>query len=669
MMLLLLGLVAMGFLLYNVHSGDVKKLELFELNDLILYGAAAGRDPTEPAPTAPPKSRVIENVTIVGGTEIRGDFTAEQKLFPGVKSYHVDFFGTEKNSTLDNAMLKAWAERLGAANVKQEPEPTSFSKVLLVVLPWIVIGAVIYLVLIRSMRSANGPTGVLNFGRSRARVYGKERVSTTFEDVAGIEEAKQEVRELVEFLKNPGRFTKIGARIPRGVLLVGPPGCGKTLLAKAIAGEAGVPFFSISGSDFVEMFVGVGASRVRDLFKQARDSAPCIVFLDEIDAVGRRRGTGLGGGHDEREQTLNQILVEMDGFDTDQGIIMLAATNRPDVLDPALLRPGRFDRQIVIDLPDLAGREAILKVHAKRVKLAPSVDLRVVARATPGFSGADLEAIVNEAALMAVLRGHDAADASDFEEARDKIRFGRARKSRVMSEHDRRVTAYHEGGHALVAELEEAADPLHKVTIVPRGMALGLTMQLPEGDRYGYGRKKLLADLRVCFGGRVAEELVIGDISTGAQSDIEKATELARLMVTKWGMSERVGPVSYAEGEEHLFLGREVTRTVNHSDATAVLIDEEVKRLLDEAYRDAKTSLSSHLDGLHRLAAALLELETLSADEIRAVIEGQDVKALRAAAAKAAGGDDRPKKPTPAAKPAPDAPPRPGAEPQAGFAH
>jgi cell division protease FtsH len=507
----------------------------------------------------------------------------------------------------------------------------------------------------------------LNFGRSRARVYIKERVSTTFDEVAGIEEAKAEVREIVEFLKNPTRFTKIGARIPRGVLLVGAPGVGKTLLAKAIAGEAGVPFFSISGSDFVEMFVGVGASRVRDLFKQARDSAPCMIFLDEIDAVGRRRGTGLGGGHDEREQTLNQILVEMDGFDTDQGIIMLAATNRPDVLDPALLRPGRFDRQIVIDLPDVVGRKAILEVHARRVKLAPGVDLGVVARATPGSSGADLEAIVNEAALLAVLAGRDLVEAKDFEEARDKLRFGRARRSRAMSDADRRVTAYHEAGHALMTTLQEHTDPLHKVTIIPRGMALGLTMRLPEKDQYGLTKKKILADLRVAYGGRVAEDLIIGDISTGAQQDIEHATEMARMMVTKWGMSERVGPVSYAEGEEHLFLGREVTKTVDHSESTAQIIDQEVRRFLEEAYEETRRTLSAQTDALHRLAQALLEFETLTGDEVRMLLEGGDLKAARAAEKER---EERAKR-SASVKPVhePGARPAPGAEPQGGYAY
>jgi len=662
MMLLIIGLAVMGLLLFNVHTGDDKELTFGELHDLITTQVGAENY----LPEGTPRTQIVANVTIIGGTQVKGEFIAQVKKY---KTFHVAYAGPKESTSLTEAVKKQWRDALKPVNVHEEPENTGFQTLLVTLLPWILIGLVFWFVLMRSAKSSGGPGGVLNFGRSRARVYMKERVATSFEDVAGVEEAKQEVREIVEFLKSPGKFTKIGARIPRGVLLVGPPGCGKTLLAKAIAGEAGVPFFSISGSDFVEMFVGVGASRVRDLFKQARENAPCIIFLDEIDAVGRRRGTGLGGGHDEREQTLNQILVEMDGFDTDQGIIMIAATNRPDVLDPALLRPGRFDRQVVIDLPDIVGREAILRVHARKVKLSPAVDLTSVARATPGFSGADLEAIVNEAALMAALEGSDLVEPRHFEESRDKIRFGRARKSRVMSEEDRRVTAYHEAGHALMTELSEQVDPLHKVTIVPRGMALGLTMFFPEKDQYGMGKKKLLGRLRVAFGGRVAEELVIGDITTGAQNDIEQATETARMMVTKWGMSERVGPVSYAENEEHLFLGREVTKTVNHSEATAVAIDAEVKRMLDEAYEDTRRTLSAHLDGLHRIARALLEHETLSAEEMRLVLQGGDLAAARASARER---DERAKKVAAAApKPASDADvrPAPGSQAQGGFAY
>jgi cell division protease FtsH len=647
MMLLILGLVVMGLLLFSTNGGDVREITFGEANEHILRGD-------------------VDRVRIIDGNEVYGEFNEKADVRHG-KRFHVKYTGpNNQQNDITPDVKKAWREKLGNENVLEEQGQTPLSQVLISFLPWLFLGAIFWFAIVRQMRMGSGPGGVLNFGRSRARVYMKERVSTSFDDVAGIEEAKQEVREIVEFLKTPGKFTRIGARIPRGVLLVGPPGCGKTLLAKAIAGESGVPFFSISGSDFVEMFVGVGASRVRDLFKQARENAPCIVFLDEIDAVGRRRGTGLGGGHDEREQTLNQILVEMDGFDTDQGIILIAATNRPDVLDPALLRPGRFDRQIVIDMPDLAGREAILRVHARRVKLSPGVDLSVVARATPGFSGADLEALVNEAALMAVLAGRDWVEAQDFDEARDKLRFGRSRKSRVMTQEDRRLTAYHEGGHAIMAEMQEGTDPLHKVTIVPRGMALGLTMQLPEKDRYGVQRRKLLADLRILFGGRAAEELVIGDISSGAQNDIERATEMARLMVTKWGMSDRVGPISYAEGEEHLFLGREVTRTVNHSEETAVLIDQEVKRLLSEAYEDTKRTLAAHVDGLHRVAQALLDHETLTGEEVRAVLAGTDIRPARAAQREREERLRRTPKATPEPKERPTA--GPGLEPQGGYA-
>jgi cell division protease FtsH len=409
------------------------------------------------------------------------------------------------------------------------------------------------------------------------------------------------------------------------------------------------------------MFVGVGASRVRDLFRQARENAPCIVFLDEIDAVGRRRGTGLGGGHDEREQTLNQILVEMDGFDTDQGIILLAATNRPDVLDPALLRPGRFDRQIVINLPDLKGREHILRIHSRKVKLSPRVDLARIARATPGFSGADLEALVNEAALMAVTYGRETVEPQDLEEARDKIRFGRSRKSMYMTEAEKRRTALHEAGHAIMTVLQEKADPLHKVTIIPRGMALGVTMSLPEQDRYGMTKKELLARIRVCFGGRIAEEIACEDVSSGAQNDIEQATELARLMVTKWGMSDRVGPISYVEGEEHLFLGREVTRTVDHSEATAVVIDSEIKRIIEEAYADTRTTLGDHKAALHKVADALLEYETLSGEEVAAVLKGEDLAEWRKAR-----GEPPPPRPEP--KPREEIRPE-GARPAEGYAY
>ncbi len=501
---------------------------------------------------------------------------------------------------------------------------------LLIYGPWLLIFSV-FLLFMRQMRQQGSGAGVMSFGRSRAQLYTKEnRTNVTFDDVAGAEEAKEEVREVVEFLKNPGRFTRIGGRIPRGILLVGPPGCGKTLLAKAIAGEAEVPFFSISGSDFVEMFVGVGASRVRDLFKQARENSPCIIFLDEIDAVGRRRGSGLGGGHDEREQTLNAILVEMDGFGTDEGIIVVAATNRPDVLDPALLRPGRFDREVVIDLPDLEGRTAILKVHLKKVKASGDVHVETLSRSTPGYSGADLAAICNEAAIMAVLDKKEAIEMKHLEEAAAKVRYGRQKKSRRIEEEDRRITATHEAGHTIVAAKLEGVDMPHKVTIVPRGRALGSTMMLPEKESYHLQRKRLTGQLAMAFGGRVAEELYCGDISAGAADDIRRATELARAMVTELGMSEKVGPIHYAERQGSDFLGTELLSGKWHSEETARLIDEEVERVLREAYEKAREIVGHERAAVERLTQALLAYETINAEEIVGLIEGQDIEELRA---------------------------------------
>ena len=494
--------------------------------------------------------------------------------------------------------------------------------------PWILI-LIVILFFMRQMRSQGGAGGVMSFGRSRAQLYSKEaHTNVTFDDVAGTEEAKAEVREIVEFLKNPTRFSRIGGRIPRGVLLVGPPGCGKTLLAKAIAGEAEVPFFSISGSDFVEMFVGVGASRVRDLFKQARETSPCIIFLDEIDAVGRRRGSGMGGGHDEREQTLNAILVEMDGFTTDEGIIVVAATNRQDVLDPALLRPGRFDREVMIDFPDLAGRRAILAVHLQRVKSSSKVDLDVLAKSTPGYSGADLAAIINEAAIMAVLDKREEVEFSDLEESRDKVRYGRQKTSRKVEEEDRRITAIHEAGHAVVAAVLPDVDHPHKVTIVPRGRALGSTMILPDRESYHMLRHKLLGQLAMTFGGRVAEALFCGDISAGASDDIRRATDVARAMVTELGMSEKIGPINYAERQGSEFLGTELMRGKLHSEETARQIDEEVHRILNEAYDRAHEVVSSHRDETQAVANALLELETVTGEQIAAIMSGAKLENL-----------------------------------------
>ncbi|MEX1024305.1 MAG: ATP-dependent zinc metalloprotease FtsH [Planctomycetota bacterium] len=488
----------------------------------------------------------------------------------------------------------------------------------------------LFVFLMRQMRNQGGAGGVMSFGRSRAQLYTKENhTNVTFDDVAGVTEAKEEVREIVEFLKNPTRFTRIGGRIPRGVLLVGAPGCGKTLLAKAIAGEAEVPFFSISGSDFVEMFVGVGASRVRDLFKQARENSPCIIFLDEIDAVGRRRGSGMGGGHDEREQTLNAILVEMDGFGTDEGIIVVAATNRRDVLDPALLRPGRFDREVVIDLPDYVGRKAILEVHLKRVKYDPSIDTAVLARSTPGYSGADLAAIVNEAAIMAVLAKREEVHMEDLEEAREKVRYGRQKKSYKVEEEDRAITAYHEAGHAVIAHVLPETDPPHKVTIIPRGMALGTTMMLPTKESHHTQRKKLIGQLAVMFGGRAAEEIFCGDISAGAYDDIRRATDLVRSMVTELGMSEAIGPINYGERQGSEFLGTELMRGKLHSEETAREIDQEVRRVMTEAYDRAIEVLRENRAGMENVAAALMKYETIDGREISDLLDGKAVDTLR----------------------------------------
>src|SRR3954464_2484516 len=478
---------------------------------------------------------------------------------------------------------------------------------------------VLYFLFRQQIRMAG--KGALNFGKSKARMLARDKNKITFRDVAGVEEAKDEVQELVEFLRDPKKFQKLGGRIPKGVLLVGPPGTGKTLLARAIAGEADVPFFSISGSDFVEMFVGVGASRVRDMFEQGKKSAPCIIFIDEIDAVGRHRGHGVGGGHDEREQTLNALLVEMDGFDTQEGVIIIAATNRPDVLDPALLRPGRFDRQITVNLPDVKGREEILRVHSKKVKLAEGVDLNVVARGTPGYSGAELANVINEAALLAARRGPKGITLRELEEARDKVRWGKERRSMALSEKEKTNTAYHEAGHALLLELLPHTEPLHKVTIIPRGPSLGSTMWLPEEDKYTNRKNELIAGLAVGMGGRVAEEIVFGDVTNGARGDIKQAAAVARRMVCEWGMSEKMGMVEYGEHEDYVFLGRDISRARDYSEATAEQIDGEVRKLIDDAYQNAKDVLTRHRDKLEAIARALLEFETLDGLQIREIIE------------------------------------------------
>jgi cell division protease FtsH len=485
-------------------------------------------------------------------------------------------------------------------------------------LPFIIIGALVWFFFIRQIKMAG--KGALSFGKSKARLLAKERNKTTFKDVAGIEEAIEEVSELVEFLKDPKKFQRLGGRIPKGVLMIGPPGTGKTLLAKAIAGEADAAFFSISGSDFVEMFVGVGASRVRDMFEQARRNTPCLVFIDEIDAVGRSRGHGLGGGNDEREQTLNALLVEMDGFDTQEGIIIIAATNRPDVLDPALLRPGRFDRQVTVNLPDVRGREAILKVHAKNVKLAPAVDLSVIARGTPGYSGAELANLLNEAALLAASTNKKAVGMEELEEARDKVRWGRERRSLAMTDEEKKFTAWHEAGHALVNVVLQHTHPLHKVTIIPRGQALGSTMSLPKTDVLSHRRKEMLDMIAVMMAGRIAEEIISGDISSGAAGDIQQATNMARAMVTQWGMSDRLGMVQYGNDDEYVFLGREVSRAKVYSETTAQEIDAEVKLIIDNAYKTAKDILTTNIEKLELIAKSLLEYETLDGQQVEEIV-------------------------------------------------
>ncbi|MEZ5559672.1 MAG: ATP-dependent zinc metalloprotease FtsH [Pseudomonadales bacterium] len=515
--------------------------------------------------------------------------------------------------------------------VGKMPEQQSiWAQLLVASFPILIIIAVFMLFMRQMQGGSSGRGGPMAFGKSKARLLSEDQIKTTFADVAGVDEAKEDVQELVEFLRDPGKFQRLGGRIPRGILMVGPPGTGKTLLAKAIAGEAKVPFFSISGSDFVEMFVGVGASRVRDMFEQAKKSAPCIIFIDEIDAVGRHRGAGLGGGHDEREQTLNQLLVEMDGFEANDGIIVIAATNRPDVLDPALLRPGRFDRQVVVGLPDIRGREQILKVHMRKVPLADNVDASIISRGTPGFSGADLANLVNEAALFAARAGKRLVEMDEFEKAKDKIMMGAERKSMVMSEKEKRNTAYHEAGHAIVGRLVPAHDPVYKVTIIPRGRALGVTMFLPEEDRYSLSRQAVKSQICSLFGGRIAEEMILGAdyVTTGASNDIERATSLARNMVTRWGLSEKLGPIKYAEEDGEVFLGMSAgARPKAVSDETARAIDEEVRAIIEECYSTAERLLEENKDKLHAMAQALIDFETITAEQIDDIMAGAKPRA------------------------------------------
>jgi len=561
----------------------------------------------------------VSEVTMIG-QEVRGKFKNDKAGFhttvaAGYSDMIKELRDKNVNMTIKDAASGGWPSWL------------------LNFLPFILLGA-LWFIMIRQMQS--GGNKALSFGKSRARLLSMQQKKVTFKDVAGVDEAKEELKEIIEYLREPQKFQKLGGRIPKGVLLVGPPGTGKTLLARAVAGEANVPFFSISGSDFVEMFVGVGASRVRDLFEQGKKNAPCIIFIDEIDAVGRHRGAGLGGGHDEREQTLNQLLVEMDGFESNDGVILVAATNRPDVLDPALLRPGRFDRRVVVGLPDVRGREEVLRVHVKKVPVGDDVNLNVLARGTPGFSGADLANMVNEAALNAARVNRKQVLMYDFELAKDKVLMGAERKSMLLTDGEKRVTAYHEAGHAMVSFFRNDSDPIHKVTIIPRGMALGVTIYLPD-DRHNYTREYLETRLATAYGGRVAEEIFLNQMSTGAGSDIETATDLARRMVCEYGMS-RLGPLTFGKKEEQIFLGREIAQHRDFSEETARQIDLEVRRLIDEAYQSAHSILEAHQDAMHRMAAALLERETIDAEEVRLLIEGTELPPIRSVLASPSDG-------------------------------
>ncbi|BCS87676.1 ATP-dependent zinc metalloprotease FtsH [Pseudodesulfovibrio sediminis] len=556
----------------------------------------------------------------------RGD-VAEVKIqgpkISGVKSSGESF---QTYAPDDPKMIDTLIQKGVQVNAEPPEESPWYLTMLLSWFPMLLLIGV-WIFFMRQMQGGgSGGRGAMSFGRSKARLISEETAKVTFEDVAGVDEAKEELSEVVDFLREPRKFTRLGGRIPKGVLLVGGPGTGKTLLARAVAGEANVPFFSISGSDFVEMFVGVGASRVRDLFAQGKKNAPCLIFIDEIDAVGRQRGAGLGGGHDEREQTLNQLLVEMDGFESNEGVILVAATNRPDVLDPALLRPGRFDRQVVVPNPDLRGRERILKVHSRKTPLSPEVDLEVIARGTPGFSGADLENLVNEAALAAAKLGKDHVDMSDFEEAKDKVMMGgRERRSMILSDDEKKTTAYHEAGHALVAKLLPGTDPVHKVSIIPRGRALGVTMQLPGEDRHNYSKQFLLNNMAVLMGGRVAEELVLDQLTTGASNDIERATKTAHNMVCMWGMSEKLGPMSFGDNQEQVFLGKELIHDKSYGEETAKLIDNEVRRFVDDAYQKATALLKDNMEALAAIALALLDRETITGADIDLLMEGKEL--------------------------------------------
>jgi cell division protease FtsH len=599
---------------------------VFSVWQFVMHSAAGGHDSaislTQLQDYAD-KGRVAE--VTVNGTDVTGKFKDSKESFhTTIPANYPDLY-TNLHDKGVNVTIKDQSNSFWFAALVQ-------------FLPMMLILGV-FLFFLRQMQS--GGNKALSFGKSRARLLSLQQKKVTFKDVAGVDEAKEELKEIIEFLREAQKFQKLGGRIPKGVLLVGPPGTGKTLLARAVAGEANVPFFSISGSDFVEMFVGVGASRVRDLFEQGKKNAPCIIFIDEIDAVGRHRGAGLGGGHDEREQTLNQLLVEMDGFESNEGVILIAATNRPDVLDPALLRPGRFDRRVIVDRPDIRGREEVLKVHAKKIPMADDVNLNILARGTPGFSGADLANMVNEAALTAARHNRKAVHMFDFEVAKDKVLMGAERKSMLLTDDEKKVTAYHEAGHVLVAALREHTDPLHKVTIIPRGMALGVTMHLPQEDKHTVTRDYLESQLAVFMGGRCAEEIFLHQMTTGAGNDIERATDLARRMVCEYGMS-KMGPMTYGKKEGgEIFLGREIQQHRDFSDSTAQAIDSEVRKFVDDAYHSAYTILDTHHDIMHRMSQLLLERETLDAEEIRLIIEGKDLPPMKSALAYAepGGGD------------------------------
>ncbi|MCF7955142.1 MAG: ATP-dependent zinc metalloprotease FtsH [Phycisphaerae bacterium] len=591
---LIMGLIILTVLMMFQKYNQVTEVSYNQFNEMI-------------------ENKYIKSV-VVHPSKIVGILTEEgtQKAGKGKASFQVNYIPATSNDKLRDRLIAAKVETIGQAQDFWGPF------IITSILPLVIIGGLIYFVFMRNMRGGGGM--LMNFGRSKHRVQGKGS-KITFEDVAGIEEAKEEVAETIEFLKNPKKFQKIGGRIPRGVLLVGPPGCGKTLLAKAIAGESDVPFFTISGSDFVEMFVGVGASRVRDLFKQAKENSPCIIFLDEVDAIGRKRGMGIAsGGHDEREQTLNAILVEMDGFDTNDQVIVMAATNRGDILDQALTRPGRFDRQVIVPLPDINGRVKILGIHAKKIKMSEGIDFERLARQTPMFSGAELEALINEAAISASMANKEAVEMIDLEEARDKVRWGRAKKSRVIDEHDKSMTAYHEAGHALVQYMLEDADPLHKVSIIPRGPYGGATFALPEKDRMYYSKKYCIAQMQVCFGGRIAEEMFFDDVTSGASSDLRQATAMAKEMILSWGMGKDLGPVSYStdQGGEMYF----PSSTPDYSEKTSQVIDAEIKKLISEAYDSALRLIEDNKEKLDNLAKSLLKYETLDVDDVKIILEG-----------------------------------------------